>query len=77
MLHRNPQGWFSHGAPPTDELNTSPRGPPVAAPVHSTDSSLLCVVLCHPSHEKKLVPVPKLPVSRAGISVGVEEPEMK
>jgi hypothetical protein len=35
---------------------TFPRGPPVAAPVQSTNRSLSCVVLCHPSQRKKVGP---------------------
>jgi hypothetical protein len=55
MLHRNPQGWFSHGAPPTDELNTSPRGPLVAARVHSIDRPLSRVVLAWPDIKLRVI----------------------
>jgi hypothetical protein len=55
MLHCNPQGCFSHGAPPTDELKSeapitvglrtplyalSGRGQPTAAPAQLIDTLL-------------------------------------
>lgn len=55
MMHHNPQGWFSHVAPPTDELKSETDDCPLAlaAPVQSIVRSLSCVVLCHPSHRGK------------------------
>lgn len=35
---------------------TFPRGPPVTAPIQSTNRSLSCIVLCHPSQRKKAGP---------------------
>ena len=77
MPHRNPQRWFSHGGPPYGRIKKHrlsddcpgrdihvPTRPPVVAPVKSTNRSLSCVVLCHPSQRKKVGPSTQVSVTR-------------
>lgn len=49
MATRNPQSWFSHGAPPTDEWKLAGW-----RSVQSINRSVSCVVLCHGSHRKEV-----------------------
>ena len=63
MMHRNPQGWFSHCAPPTDELKMTPITVRLRRPRPFSQLIGRCHALCCVIRHKELGPVPKLPVN--------------
>jgi hypothetical protein len=65
-MHRNPQGWISHCAPPTDELKMTPITVRLPRPRPFSQLIGRCHALCYViGHKaKNLVPVPKLPVTQ-------------
>jgi hypothetical protein len=67
MMHRNPQGWISHCAPPTDELKMTPITVRLPRPRPFSQLIGRCHALCYVIRHKakNLVPVPKLPVTRS------------
>jgi hypothetical protein len=60
MMHRNPQGWFSHCAPRTDELKMTPITVRLPRPRPFSQLIGRCHALCYGiRHQAKdLAPVP-------------------
>ncbi len=66
MMHRNPQGWFPHCAPSTDDLKMTPITVRLRRPRPFRQLIDRCRALCYVIRHtgRKLVPVPKLAARR-------------
>jgi hypothetical protein len=56
MMHRNPQGWFSHCAPPTDELKMIPITVRLRRPRPFSQLIGRCHALCYVIRHKERGP---------------------